>query len=149
MSWSTFGIRTYWWYWLYATCCHLELKLASITSLKCTSVTKSDKNSVFSIIKIITTLLSLYFFTKIPSDQVNDSNVGILLCKVSFSELVPGLAVGNVFWVLASVMKIDLKQMSVNNEAEANLWLEQTLHEILTRASCQQILIPSLTEIIC
>ena len=34
-------------------------------------------------------------------------------------------------------MKIDLKQMSVNNTAEANLWVEQTLNEILTRASCQ------------
>ena len=35
-----------------------------------------------------------------------------------------------------AVMKIDPKQMSVNNEAEANLWLEQTLNENLTRASC-------------
>ena len=34
-------------------------------------------------------------------------------------------------------MKIDLKQMSVNNTAEANLWLEQSLNEIPTRASCQ------------
>ena len=80
-------------------------------------------------IQNIEAFIEIYAVQSKKQTQLKKINQGLIkklgvyvLCYVSFSEFVPRLALGNIFCEpLSDVMKIDLKQMSVNNEAEANL----------------------------